>query len=1061
MNQPLTRSLLVLLLIFSTSLKLIAQQKTVTGIVVNQDTREPLQGVTVGIKGTDKNTITNDKGEFSILVTGNESVLKFSSVGFIYQEIPVGAKSSLSVSLLKDAKQMDEVVVVGYGQQKKISLTGSVATVNVKDIEDLPVTNLGASLQGRFAGVAVSGGTSRPGDNASIVIRNPFVLSKDGGTLNPLYVIDDVIKTQDDFNLLDPSEVESISILKDAAAAIYGARSNQGVVMVKTKRGKPGKIQININSSIAFDDATQLPKMMNGAQLATYLNDALVESYRFGANPQGYLTDTKYYTPDELAYFGTHNFNWLDHAWQSSYYTRQSINVSGGTDKATFFAGASYVKQDGNLPNININKWTFRASADVKLTTGLKAGLSVSGDLSNRNMYLLKQGGENPENDMKGLLYTPGFSPAYINGYPVRLSTSGNQNTIDAFHFFEVQRLNNYNDSRDNGLNVQANLEYQIPFIKGLSAKVQYAKTFDNSFPKQFGTKYKLYSFKMTGGNNHIYTDTVLLNSNSPITVSNGTRVYFKPAFSDQYQLDAYLTYNRKFGKHEITAIAVVEQSEYKYDDVQAITEDPTDGAPDDARFAFGAQSVFETEKESGSLGYIGRLNYAFSNKYLAEFAFRYDASTNFAPGNRWGFFPSVSAGWVASEEGFFQRNIKFIDYLKVRASAGHLGGDATKPYAYLQRYTPDPTKGAVFGGNGARGVGTRNEAMPNPDVHWDDDIKLNGGLDAAFMKNRLSGTLDVFWDHRYNMLTSLTASVPLTVGSAIGSENYSTINGYGYEISLGWKDKLGKDANYYVNGFLGWSEAKSIKIDVNKGLIGTYEDPIGKSTDMGVKGLYYLGMFRTQAEVDAFMAKHPGYTIYNQVPRPGMLYYEDLRGPKDPVTNQYGPPDGKVDDNDLDFIALKASNHYGFGLSAGASYKGFKLDVVMSGAFGGQSMVEGAARKLGTSTSSRPAFWADHWSPENTDAKYPNPYYTSTYDLASDFWFRSSASFRMRSAQLSYTLSPKLTKSIGINNLKVYISATNPINFYNPYSYKDNALGSFDSYPNLRTIAIGVSATL
>ena len=1055
-----TKRIFLLLLVSTSCFSLLAQQRTVTGVVLSQDTREAIQGVTVSIKGSTRTTTTNAKGEFTIPVSGDESVLKFSSVGFGYQEMTVGSRATLSVSLLKDVKQLEEFVAVGYTTQKRESLTGAVATVNAKDFEDLPVTNLGAALQGRIAGVAVSGGTSRPGDNATITIRNPITLAKDGpqGT-NPLYVIDDVIRTIDDFNFLDPSEVESISVLKDAAAAIYGARSNQGVIIVRTKRGKVGKTQLNFNTSSAINNATQLPSMMNGYQLATYLNSALVERYKYGTTPQGYLTDFAYYTPDELEYFKNHNYNWLNNAWKASHYNRYAVNVSGGSDKATFFAGADYLTQDGNLPNITSNKWTFRANADVKLATGLRAGLSVSGDLVKKDMYLLKQGGENAENDMKGLLYTPGYTPPYINGLPVKLSTNSNQNTIDAFHFFEVQRLNNYNRSNTNILNIQANLDYAIPFVKGLTAKVQYAKTINNTFPKQFGTRYKLYSFNMKGAHNHIYGDSVL--SSTPVT--NGNRVYFSPAISEQYQFDAYLNYNRKFGRHEISALAVVEQSEYKFDNVQAIKNDPTEGAPDDARFAFGdatSSDVYETESESGQLAYIGRVNYNFSGKYLAEFAFRYDGSTNFPAKDRFGFFPSLSLGWVVSEENFF-KNVSFINFLKLRLSAGHLGGDNTKAYAYLQRYTPDATKGPVFGGNNPRVVGTRNEALPNPNIRWDSDDKYNAGLDMRFLGSRLSLGFDGYYDHRYDILTGLTSSVPLTVGSTIGSENYSTINGYGYELSLGWKDDAGKNFSYYANAYLSWNDAKSVKVDVSKGIIGTYEDPTGRTTDLGVKGLHYTGMFRSQAEVDAFLAKNPSYTIYGQVPRPGMLYYQDIRGPKDAVTNKYAAADGKIDDNDLDFIRSRASNHYGMGLSLGAAYKGVRLDVVMSGSFGGYSSVEGAARKLGTLTSSRPAFWTDSWTAENPNAAFPNPYYTSTYDLTSDFWLRSAASFRVRSAQLSYGLSPRLMNKIGFGGLKVYVNATNPLNFYNPYNYKDNAAGSFDSYPVLRTIALGLNASL
>lgn len=1051
-SKPFTLKRLALLLAFILGAGMPAalaqsKEKVVRGKVLSSEGTE-IPGVTVRVKGLSKGTVTDPDGNFTLSVPEGSPVLVFSLIGNSPLEVPVDNRQVVNVTMKGGVTDLSETVVVGYGQQQKIHLTGAVATVNVKDIEDLPVGNLAASLAGRLPNVSVSGGTGRPGDAATITIRNPVIFSKDGGTLSPLYIIDDVIRTQEDFNLLDPTEVENISVLKDAAAAIYGARSSQGAIVIRTKRGKAGKVQISYNSSIAITDATSLPGMMNGYQLATYLNDM---NFADGKQP----ADPEIYTPDELEHFRNNNYNWLKDAWKSSIVTRHAFNVSGGTEKATFFAGASYFYQNGNLDNIKNDKWTFRASADIKLATGLKLGLSVSGDLANTHKYLSKQGSENDNNDVMSLLKTPQFTPPYVNGLPVQLSS--NSSSVDAYHVFEVQRLNNYNNSRNNSLNVVANLEYQPTFIKGLTARVQYAKLLDNTFPKQFGTYYNVYSFSMLGEHKHIYGGDVEQVSR----MKNGSRVYFKPSYGDRYQLDAYLTYNRKFGRHDISVLAVVEQSEYKYDDVQASTEEPTESAPDISRFAFGPMNVWETANETGNLSYIGRVNYAYNNKYMAEFAFRYDASTNFAPEYRWGFFPSVSAGWVISEENFFRRNIRGLDYLKLRASAGHLGGDATKPWGYIQRYTPSPTAGAVFGGNNPRSVGTKPEGMPNPAARWDDNLKFNVGIDAKALDSRLSATVETFYDHRYNMLTSLTASVPLTVGAAIAAENYNTVNAYGYEISLGWNDKAGKDLNYYVNGFLSWSDAKAIKVDTDKGIRGTYEDPNGRSMDMGVKGYHYLGMFRSQAEVDAYLAQNPDYTIFGETPKPGMLYYQDIRGPKDPLTNKYAGPDGMIDENDEDFITSRANNHFGFGLSVGAGYKGFRLDMVMSGSFGGQDIVEGPARKQATTTSSRPEFWADHWTPENPNAAYPNPYYDDSYDVTSAFWFKSSFNFRMRSLNLSYTFTPSLTKRIGFNSFKVYVAATNPLNFYNPYNYKDNGLGSYDVYPNLRTIALGINASL
>lgn len=1024
----------------------VAGKLIVRGKVISENGEE-VPGVTVRVKGIQKGTVTNVDGNYTIEVPDGKAVLVFSFVSHAPMEVPVNNRSAVNVTLKAGVTALAETVIVGYGSQQKTHLTGAVATVNVKEIEDLPLGNLAATLQGKLPGVAVSGGNTRPGSAGNITIRNPVVFSKDGST-TPLYVIDDVIRTEADFNLLDPSEVESISVLKDAAAAIYGARSSMGAIVIRTKRGKAGKVLISYNSSVAINQATSLPKMMNGYDLATYLNDM---NFAGGSDP----ANSEIYTPDELEHFRNNNYDWLDMAWKSSLVTRHAFNVSGGTEKATFFAGANYFYQNGNFDNINNDKWTFRASGDVKLATGLKVGLSVSGDLSNTKMYLYKVGSENVENDMRSLMYTPQFTPPYVNGLPVQLSDRNNN--VDAIHFFEIQKLDNYSKNRNMGLNIVGNLEYQPTFIKGLTAKVQYAKIIDNNFPKQFGTYYYVNQFEMEGGHNHIFAGAPVKRT----AIKNGSRVYFKPSYGDRYQLDAYLTYARSFGKHDISLLGVVEQSEYFYDDVEAISEDPTDGAPDISRWAFGDQRVWETANETGNLSYIGRLNYAYDNKYLAEFAFRYDASTNFAPEYRWGFFPSASLGWVISQEGFFQRNVRFMDYLKLRASVGQLGSDNTKPWGYLQRYSVSPTSGAVFGGNEPKSIGTKADVMPNPAARWDDNLKLNFGIDAKAMNSRLSAGLDVFYDHRYNMLTSLTASVPLTVGSTISAENYNTVNGYGYELSLGWSDNISKDLNYYVNGFLSWSDAKAVKVDVEKGLRGTWEDPNGYSMDRGVRGYHYLGMFRTQDEVDAFMSKNPGYEVFGRAPEPGMLYYKDIRGPKDPVTNQYAGPDGIIDENDEDWLTNKENNHYGFGLSVGAGYKGFRIDMVMSGSFGGQAVVEGGARKQATPTSNRPVFWTDHWTPENPNAKYPSPYYGDQYDVTSAFWFRSSTTFRMRTLNLSYTFPQALTKNMGFNSFKVYMSATNPFNFYNPYDYKDNGIGSFDVYPLMRTIAFGLSVSL
>ncbi|MBD2755737.1 SusC/RagA family TonB-linked outer membrane protein [Spirosoma validum] len=1014
---------------------------------VKDDKGQVVPGVNVLIKGTKTGTVTDIQGTFRLnLPKGNETLI-FSYIGFKTQEIPVNGRTSLVVQMEEDAAALSEVVVVGYGVQKKASLTGAVATVDMKAVQDLPVNSLSAALVGQMPGVGVSGGTSRPGENAQITIRNPVVLAKDGGTLRPLYVIDNVVRSEDDFNALDVSEVDAISVLKDAAAAIYGARSNQGVVVVSTKRGKAGTPKFSYSGSTGISDAT-LPKMMNGYEQATYLNDMNIAA----GKP---LTDPVIYSPDELAYFKNNNTDWLRQAWKPSSVVRHALNVSGGNDRATYFAGASYNAQDANFDNINSSKWTFRASTDMQVTKNLKAALSLSGDISNKKMYYLKQGGENAENDMKSLLYTSQFNPPYVNGLPVLLATGGT-NDFNAFHFFEIQNSNNYTQTRGSGLNVTANLDYSIPFIKGLKARVLYSRTFDNTFGKQYGTWYNTYSFSMLGDHKHIYGGDVL----KIVPLNNGDRVRINPMYTDTYQFNGYLNYDNQFGKHQVSAIAFFEQAEVHSDQVAAMAEGVIIGGLDNMRYATGTQSASETETEAGFLSYAGRINYNYANKYLFETAVRYDASTKFAPEYRWGLFPSFSAGWVISEEPFFRNSVRWVDFLKLRGSLGFMGGDATKAYNWLTSYSIQTGKGAVFGGNANRPlVVTPNNAMANRGARWDNNTKYNIGLDAQFLKNRLSVTVDAFYDHRYNMLTALTSSVPLIVGATLPSENYATVDGFGTELSFGWSDKITSDWSYKVNTFLTWSDNKQIKVDVERGKMGTYEDPLGNSSDMGFQGYKYLGMFRTQQDVDSYLEKNPGYTLFGAAPKPGMLYYEDIRGPKD-ATGQYTAPDGKITDADMQFLTRKASNHYGFGFNFSTTYKNFSLAAVISGSFGGQDAVEGTARSQATATSNRPAFWADHWTPENPNATYPSPYYKDTYTVSSDYWFRSSTQVSVRNVNLSYGLPSRLTSKLGMSNVRVYMVATNPLNLYNPYDYKSYS-GTYDAYPVLRSFSLGLNLGL
>lgn len=1029
-------------------------RKNITGTVKDAQGL-PLPGVGVKIKGTSSGTSTDEQGVFRInLPVGNETLV-FTYVGYKTIEVPVNGRVQLKIQMDEIASDLNEVVVVGYGTQEKKHLTGAVASINVAQIADIPVGSLTAALRGQTPGISVAGGYARPGENATLTIRNPTFAVKNGGRTEPLYIIDDIFRTADDFNTIDASEVENISILKDAAAAIYGIQGANGVVIVRTKRGKTGAPKISYGVTVGAADATQLPKMMSGIQQATYLNDFLRAGKSYVADgSSGYLADAAWYTDDELEYFRNNSTDWLPVAWQTAINTRHTLNVSGGNDRATYFAGASYNTQSSNFDGINTDKWTFRASTDIKLTAGLSLGVSLSGDLTKNKRYWFKQGNESLDNDVKSLLGTPMFNPYYVNGLPTLLTT-GTTNSVDGTHYFEVQKLDNYTNTRTNGFNVQATLNYDVPFIKGLKAGLNFSKNLDNAFNKQYGTRYNVYQFSMLGDHKHIYGGDVI----KTISVSNGDKVRISSSYKDSYQLNGTLNYARKFGKHSISVLGVYEQVESETDLVNATREGVLLGGLDNQQYATGNNLSDESQSEFGRLAWAARVNYAYADKYLVEFSYRGDASVYFAPGNRWGYFPSLSLGWVMSEEPFFKNNVKFVDYLKIRGSVGLLGIDNTSNFGYARNFSLVTGNSAVFGGNNDAGLAIKpSNAMANTNMKWDNNTKLNLGFDAQFLKSRLGVSADGFLDHRYNQLTTLTSAVSLLIGAPIPAENYGIANNFGYELSVTWKDKIGKDWGYNLNTFFSWSDNKLIRTDQPLGNIGNFLDATGQSSDRGVLGYKSLGIIRTQEHLDELIKR--GYKAFGESPKLGMIEYQDVRGPRD-ANGNFTAPDGIITENvDYTYLTPKSSNHYGIGFNLGATYKSVSLNTVIGLSWGGQGAIESSAIKKATATSNRPAFWSDHWTPENPDAAFPNPNYTNNYDRTSDFWFRSSTTFRMSSINLGYTLPTKWAAKAGLANAKVFFVGTNPINFYNPYDYKDNT-GAYDTYPNLRTFSLGLNVSL
>lgn len=1043
----------------------------ITGTVVDSKGL-PLPGVGIKIKGTNGGTSTDMNGVFHMnLPTGNETLV-FTYIGFKTKEVAVGGKTKLTVTLDDDSKALDEVVVVGYGVQKKAHLTGAISQIKTTEVEDLPAGNIATAISGRILGVGVSGGTSRPGSPANLTVRQPIGAAKDGGTSGPLYVIDDIVQIdglgQPDvslFNSLDPSEIETISILKDASAAVYGSRAANGVVLVKTKRGKSGKPVISYSGSYATNDATYMPKMMNAFQFGQYVN--IMNGPNGILAPIGNENYRKAFSDDELEYYKANNIRntRLESAWKSSYTTRHTLNVSGGSDKATYYGNVAYYKQNGNLATLDFHRWNFRSGSDINLSKSIKVGFGLSGNNSVQEKTFNKIGGENDNNDWLALNQAVPYLPAYINGLPTKVR--GNSDALGSYHFDEIQRLGNLAVTNGKTFTINAYAEYDVPYIKGLKAKASLGRNLTSSTGSQVGTKYTLYQFAGEGQNSHIYNDNSVVTGQS--VVENGNRLYYSNSNSASTQLNFNLNYARQFGNHSISGLFAVERSESDSHQEDVWRANPSLTTNGQFGTANGLVDGRTSATEAGSLSYIARVNYNYKEKYLAEFLFRTDASTKFAPENYWGRFYSGSAGWVISKEDFWHSDV--FDFLKVRYSFGLLGNDQVRPWLWRQRFTYQDGKGAVFGTdpNATTSTGQRMEASPNRNATWSSEFKNNLGIDASFLAGRLSTTIEGYYNHAYNILTSRVGNVPITVGGTLAAENYGIANTFGAEISIDWSDKIGSDFTYGLGGRFSWGDNKIIRMDY-----GLNNDSYpwlphyGHSSDNGVWGYDYLGIFKNQEEINAYYNQYHPTSIFGRKIssvtdlKPGMMYFRDVRGTLQ--NGQFGGPDGVIDENDQIKLANRANNNYSFGLTIKAAYKAFSFNAVINGSFGGWSAIDATGYNIQSDLNrayrNLPVIWGNIYDPQiNPNGTMPNPAWSEQVSKVSNFWRVPAFRMRMTNFNIAYTLPKPLLAKVGVKNARVFVNGINPFNFYNPFTYRD-ADASWQSYPNLRTISLGVNAT-
>jgi TonB-linked SusC/RagA family outer membrane protein len=1059
-SKRLTKLLLFCLVMIGSTLSLLAQDKIVRGIVTDKKTSKPLSGVSIRVKNGTQTAVTDEKGSFVIKVPSVESVISVSYVGYGIYETKVGTSSNFTIALEEVSGQLDDVIVVGYGTKKKINIQGAVSTIKGADIEDLPVANLASSLISRIPGVSVGFSSGKPGSTTDINIRNSTTLGAAGTTSQPLYVVDGIIinptpwaqaGNPDFFENLDASQIEDITFLKDGSAAIYGAAGAKGVVLITTKKGKIGKPKLTYTGYFGTSNEATKTKTLTALEHAKLLN--------IGREINNRPANEKFSEADFARLAAMPDQNWFDQLWNAGVVNRHTLGVSGGSDRITFFLGGSYYKEQGNYGVNDVNKYSIRGSVTAKIAEGLTANMNFSTDLNQEERNTLRaSNGETDDLNIRALYLTPKWVPLQINGIPTLWN---GPNPPGTWSMLGVLGSGNYDRSRSQGLSFNTSLEYKPAFIPGLTAKIQFGQNNRSNVAKQYYPTYTAGNFVRDGQNGLLYSDQ--LNATTPYLVQqNNNRISEGNTTGSNYQLIGTLNYNKTIGNHTISALVGTDigEAEGRNTFITKFTQlvngvDEFWAFSNDLSGIASITDVFRNPQaiQNAKRSYISRFDYSFKNKYFLEFIGRADASINFKPETRWGFFPTIGLGWKISDENFFRDNIRFINSLKLRATLGTVGEDRVANKTYVTRFTQ--TTGYLFGNSMTNGLDPN--IAPNPDATWEKARTLNIGFDASLLKNKITISAEFYHRYNYDVFNSLAANdLPITSGLQANIVNYGESISWGSEFAIGYRGNFNKDwgFNADVNFAITNSQLlKQLYAPINFGMYGQdgFSNAIGKDPRRynGTNyGYVTTGILRTQDEVDAVLAKNPNYTIDGQKPQVGFMNYQDVNG------------DGRIDDRDVTLMYDRTASIVGFGITLGVTYKEFKLQTNINLRVGGKVAYDSEARKAPTNVQNAPSYWADSWSLDNPNGRFPRadaPLATSN----STFWIVDGTMCRINNAVLSYSLPQKLVAKYKLPSLRVLVTGTNLWTIINPLKYKDPYTGNFANYPILRTISIGINASL
>jgi TonB-linked SusC/RagA family outer membrane protein len=975
-----------------------------------------LPGVTVVIRGSGKTALSDSTGHYTLSVSERDVALLFSYLGYADKEITLGVSTTVDVQLVPESKSLNDVVVIGYGTRKKANLTGSVAAISGRELEKSPAVNLSNSIAGQVPGLIVNTRSGEPGnDNADVFIRGKSTL----GSTGALVVIDGIPDRAGGFNRLNPADIESFTVIKDATAAIYGARAANGVILITTRRGRSGKSVFTAGTNWGLTQPTRVPKMLNAYQYAVANNeydalvgqqktwtDADIQQFKDGSDPLGHPSS-----------------NWWD-AIMKTWTLQQNhvVTLSGGTDKVKYFLSGQYEKQDGIYrENAAFYKQAqTRANIDINVTDHFKMGV----DVAFRNEF---RNAAKPGYDAGGIfrelwLAYPYLVPRYPNGLVGVGIGGGPDNSM----VYVTSGEAGYQRFTTNYLQTKASFRWDLPAItRGLYVDGYYAYDYTISKTKAFiKTPPPAYRYDVSTG------DYIRIPSSITPSLSE------ERGDISQKLLNLRLGYAGKFGDHSIETFAAFERFQGYTDIIDASRINYISNNLDQlfAGSLVGQQNS-SSAAQAARINFIGRVSYNYRNRYLLDYNMRYDGSQNFPAGKRYGFFPGVSAAWRISQEDFFHSSV--ISDLKLRASWGKTGNDNVSAFNYLQTYLLGTGYGYSLGSDAHQVSSILLGPTPNPNITWEVANTTDIAVESQFFKGKLGLSIDYFRSMRSNILITRAESVPAYTGLTLPNENLGKVLNRGVEVDAFYNNRVNRDFSFTIRGNMTFARNKVIFMDEAQD-IPAYQ----RKTNIPIDAWFLYqsdGIYQNQDEVNK--SPHPAGTA------PGDIRYKDVNG------------DNQINDLDKVRMPLVRTPEIMFGTGFSCTYKNFDCSIF----FQGQARARGYLAPAGLNMLDE--FFDGRWQQEG-DHRYPRNFNGPTgrtfgvNTYPSDFWLRNAAFVRLKNVELGYTLPAAMMKRLKLQGARVYINGNNlfSIDKFGPSLDPENPSDAGQYYPIQRIINIGAS---